>query len=583
MTQYIPANAALEEPKLLLTFPAGLNENQTPDIGEASAGYNFELGARQSKLIPRAPFDLKGSIPGGTPINGLCQLVKRSTGTVTTLVGSGATMYQWNDNGTFTSKGSITNGAKLRDIYWSLGDYIIMTDVSSTTANVVTMWDGTTFQTMPTGLGSPFSAKYAVVFNSRVWFFNITSAGVNTPHMIVASAFENPQSLNISSRGGPTNLGGTTFATGLEAFYLLVPDLKAINGVSVFQNILVISTKDGQLFKLTGTNAADYQFTSFYTGSAAVGTECMVNIGNDVGYIRKGGNINLMRSVQAFGDVKSNDIARWIPNTTKDINDAISVYDQTKQKVYFFNSSKVLVLFKDILYGAETDSAINQGLSPWSVYVTDHPSSFNTSAAKYMVVPNGAFEYIGMTWFNNQGNSLTWSNNSGNAITWSSVTGVAQTSIAYSVYFGDSVGNIYDLNGTGIADAGLYPVRVSRTSRVVDETIINPFPWNEEVLLGKVQYRRISNPSSLNISFQWTDEYNTSTCSVTLKGPPTGNTGAVYNGGSYYGKAYYSTGFLYSSVLSHQNFSPTGKGSGFYITLGNQGASQWQVDHLLLY
>lgn len=543
MTQYIPANAALEEPKLLLTFPAGLNENQTPDIGEASAGYNFELGARQSKLIPRDAFDLKGTAPNGQSVNGIAQLIKRSTGAQTTLIAAGTVVYNWNGT-TFTSVGTITNGAKPRDLYWSLGDYIIMTDVSSTTANVVTMWDGTTFQTMPTGLAGTFSAKYAVVFNSRVWFFNITSAGVNTPHMIVVSAFENPQNLNIANRGGPTNLGGTTFATGLEAFYLLVPDLKAINGVSVFQNVLIISTKDGQLFKLTGTSAADYQFTSFYTGSAAVGTECMVNIGNDVAYIRKGGNINLMRSVQAFGDVKSNDIARWIPNTTKDITDSIAVYDQTKQKIHFFNGGKVLVLFKDILYGAETDSAINQGLSPWSIYKTDHPSQFNTSAARYMQLPG---------------------------------------TTTYSVLFGDALGNIFDLNGTGSLDGGLYGVQLSRTSRVIDESILNPFPWNEEVLLGKVQYRRLST-TTLNISFQWTDEYNTSIVSIPLKGPIAGNVGAVYNKSSYYGGgAYYSQGFQFANVLSHQNFSPTGKGSGFYITLGNQGTAQWQVDQVTLF
>jgi hypothetical protein len=200
-----------------------------------------------------------------------------------------------------------------------------------------------------------------------------------------------------------------------------------------------------------------------------------------------------------------------------------------------------------------------------------------------MQVTNGAYEYTQLLWYNNAGTSLTFTNASGNAITWASVTGVPQTSTAYTVYYGDAFGNIYDLYGTGISDAGYYPVQVSRTSRIVDETIINPFPWNEEVLLGKIQYRRIGNPSSLNISFQWTDEYNTSMCAVQLKGPPTGNTGSSYNGASYYGKSYYSTGFLYSSILSHQNFSPTGKGSGFYITLGNQGAANWQIDHLLLY
>ncbi len=543
--QYIPANQALEEPRFILSFPAGINQNQTPDIGEASDGYNFELGARQSKLIPRAPFDLKGTSPNKQPINGIHQLTKRSTGIQTTLITSGPNVYQWDGSNTWTLVGTVPSGTELRDIYWSLGDYLVFTDVNTSTASEIVMWDGTTFSIMPTALPDSFSAAYSVVWNSRVWFFNITSKGVNYSHMIVASAFENPQNLNISARGGPVNLGGSTFPTGLEAFFLLTPDLKGINGATVFQNVLIISTVDGQLFKLTGTNAADFQFTNFYVGSAAIGTECMVNIGNDVAYIRKGGNINLMISVQAFGDVKSNDIARWIPNSTKNISDSISIYDQTAQKIYFFIQDMVLVMFKDILYGGQTDSAINQGLSPWSIYKTNHPNKFNATSAKYLKIPG--------------------TNN-------------------YSVYWGDSSGNVYDINGTGTGgDSGTYPVQLSRTSRIIDEEVMAPFPWNEEILLGKIQYRRISD-TSINISFQWTDEYNTSIVTVPLKGPPVSNNGPVYNGNAYYNKnSYYSQGFQFANVLSHQNFSPTGKGTGFYITIGNQGASAWQLDHITLY
>ena len=544
MVQSTPANK-LEVPKMILTFQAGLNQNQTPDIGEASAGWNFELGARQSKLIPRLPFDLKTTTPNASPITGFAQLIKRSTGVQTTLVFSGNTCYQWNGDGSFVSKGSILTGSKPRDIYWSLGDYSIMCDANATTFQPVTTWDGTTFSTMTTGLTGVFSAQYCVIWNSRAWFFNIYNNGTDIPHMILASAFENPQSLNIGSRGGPTNLGGTTFATGLEAFYLLTPDLKAINGVTVFQNVLIISTIDGQLFKLTGSSAADFQFSNFYVGSSAVGTESIVNIGNDVAYIRKGGNINLLKSVQYFGDVRSNDIARWIPNVTKNITDSIIIYEQTSQKVFFFIQNQVMVLFKDILYGAETDSAINQGLSPWSIYITDHPSKFNTQAARYMYIPG---------------------------------------STNYTTFFGDSSGNIYDMNGMGNGDAGVYTINCSRTSRLIDDEVLNPFPWQDDILLGKIQYRRISTPSSINISFSWSDEYNTSISSVPLKGPALNNTGPVYNGAAYYNKtSYYSQGFQFANVISHQTFSPTGKGAGFYITLGNQGSSQWQVDHLELF
>lgn len=544
MAQPTPANLQTGSPKMILNFPAGLNQNQTPDIGEASDGWNFELGARQSKLIPRVPFDLKATAPNASAITGIAQLTKRSTGVTSTLIFAGNTCYQWDGSTGWTNKGAITAGGKMRDVYWSLGDYSIIVDVS-VNANVVKMWDGTTFSNMPTGLGGTFSAKYCVIHLNRAWFFNITSAGVNYPHMIVASAFENPQSLNISARSGPVNQGGSVFATGLEAFYLLTPDLKGINGVSLFQNVLIISTTDGALFKLTGVSASDFLFTPFFVGSSAIGTESIVNIGNDVAYIRKGGNINLMRSVQAFGDVKSNDIARWIPNKTANLTDSLIVYEQDSQKVYFFIANMVLVMFKDILYGAETDSAINQGLSPWSVYITDHASKFNTQAARFMYIPG----------------TTNW-----------------------STYWGDASGNIFDMNGVGAGDAGIYPVNCSRTTRIIDEEILNPFPWSQEILIGKLQYKRISNPSSVNISFQWTDEYNTSISTVPLKGPPTNIAGATYNLNSYWGGgSYYSQGFQFANVISHQTFSPTGKGTGFYITLGNQGMAQWQVDHLELY
>jgi len=542
MAQSIPSSA-YEIPRLLITFPAGLNQNENPDIKECSAGWNFELGSRQTEYKPRKPFDLKGTSTNGGSITGLCQLVKRDN-TETTLVFSGDVCYLWNGT-TFTSKGSITTGGKMRDTYWSLGDYSIIVDANSTTHNNVKKWDATSLTDMTTGLGVNFSAKYCIVHLNRVWYFNIWSNGVHYPHMIVASKFEDPTSLDTSLRGGATSSGGGSFSTGLEAFYLLTPDLKEINGVSLFQNVLTISTNQGQIYNLTGTSGSTFQFVPFYVGSSAIGTEAMANIGNDIIYMKKGGNINLMRSVQYFGDVRANDISRWIPTHTKDLTDAIIIYEQDYQKIYFFVSNKVLVLFKDILYADSTDNAADSGLSPWSVYITDHENNFNTLAAKYMYYPG---------------------------------------TTNYTVLWGDNAGNIYDINGTGAGDAALYSVNTSRTTRIIDETVINPFPWYSEILLGSIQYHRDAAQSTMNISFQWSDEYNVSISSVVLKGATSGNTGPCYNRSSYYNKnAYYSQGFQFGDVVSHQHFSPTGKGSGFYLTLGNQGTSQWRIDHLELF
>ena len=533
----------LESPKFILTFAAGLNENQTPDVNEASEGYNFELGARQTKFIPRTPYDLEGTVPNGSKVTSIMQLIKRA-GTKTTLVGAGTSIYSWTGANNFTLQGSVLADALLRDTYWSLGDFLVITDVNKN--NVVKKWDGTTFSNLTTGLANPFYAKYAIVHLNRVWYFNIT-CGTDTPHMILASTFENPEALNLTNRGGPTDVGGGTFSTGLEPFFLLSPDLKPINGVAVFQRDLVISTVEGRLFKLTGTDSKTFQFIEFYVGSAAIGNESIANIGNDVIYMRKGGNITLLTSTQNYGDVKSNEVSRWIPDTVMDLPGAIIIYDQSHQKVFFFIANKVLVLFKDILFGGQTDSAVNAGLSPWSVYTTLNPNNFNTSAAKYMQHPDVAADY--------------------------------------AVYWGDANGNIYDMHGVGLnGDGGLYPVDCKRKSRIIDVSVINPFPWSETLLYGKVQFRRKAADSQLSISFDWSDEFNKSTSTVTLKGPASGTAITAWNRASYWGGGgYWNQGNQLANVISHQTFSPTGRGAGFYLTLQNQSSSQFQVDHVELY
>jgi hypothetical protein len=787
-----------ELPKLILTFSAGLNENQSPDINEASYGFNFELGARQSKLIPRAPFDLIGTTPNGEPITGIMQMITRAE-VKTQIVASGTEVYAWTGGSTitpgspvvvssydgvvpyassvlaeasiaialegdlgvipagtivgdtftytsgglnytktytvsqpfvditfinnlnqqlqfvndlggninfqsqpnycvnwvltytnvpqtaFTAVGAIIAPSLLRHVYWSLHEYLVIVDVLL--GNVVQQWNGTTLQALPTGatltgsatvgskvitglsstsmlqagqnvsgtgigtlynviqsvdsptqvtlslnstqtttgvsiifgvytmtgnitagspvvtnivsttllavgdnvfgvgiapsgtanqiasvdsptqvtltvastatgtpsikfgVGSPFYAKYAVVFLGRVWYFNIT-CGTATPHMIVASYFNDPTTVDVSNQGGASSVGGGQFATGLEAFYLLTPDLKPINGVSLFQNVLIISTFDGVLFKLTGTDASNFQFVPFYTGSAAVDTESMASIGNDVIYMRKGGNMNLLSSTQYFGDVRSNDISRWIPTTSAPLSAALICYDQTSQKVYIFVGGKVLVLFKDIFFAAATDSAVNIGLSPWSIYTTQHPNNYNCLAATYIQDPT----------------DLTW-----------------------NTYWGDTYGNIFMMTGTGVnGDGGIYPINLVRSSALIDDTILKPFPWSEQTVLGKVQYRRRAAAQSvLGLSFQWSDEYTTSHAAVNLKTSPGNATTQTWGGGMNWGdgQVWNSTVPTINTqgVVSHQTFSVVGRGNGFYITLKNVTPTNWQIDHVELF
>lgn len=523
-----------------LYFAGGLNELQTPNILECAEGWNFELGIKQSKLVPRKPYDLKGTATNGLAGNGLLQLVKRDN-SETTLVQAGDTVYLWDGASTFTSKGTVSSSSRLRDCYWSLGDYLVITDIAKT--SVVKKWDGTTFSSLTTGLGTSLYAKYGVVHQGRVWLFNVTTS-TDTPHLMVASAFEDPTSYDTSKRGGPTTYGGGSFATGLEAFYMLTPDLKPINGAMVFFGQLIISTQGGRLFKLTGTTAQTYTWTEYYAGSSATGAESMCNIGNDIVYMKAGGNIDRLSTTVESGDVAADDLTTFIPDTVRDLTSAITVYDQTNQKVFFFVADKVLVLYKDLI-GAE--------LSPWSVYKTAEDFAFNVNCARYMKRP-GTQEY--------------------------------------SVYFCDSVGRILDMNGTaGGGDAGTTTISVKRKTRFIqngeggNKLGQGAIDTMGRILVGNVTYRRIAEACDLSISFDWGDEYNESTAVVTLKGSPSGidpiyfsGTGAnaAYYGGSYY----YGRGDAYARKISSQKFSPTGKGPGFFLTLTLDTSTDFQVDSL---
>lgn len=507
-----------------ILFPYGLNENDYPDLGEAYVdSQNFELSDSNFAFKPRAPFDSVAVTTNLAEVRGFMQLVTRS-GTQSTLVQAGDTVYQWAGSASLTSKGTVHASSKLRDTYWPLGEYLVITDLLKLT--VVKKWDGTTFSTLTTGLGGALYAKYGVTHKNRVWLFNITEGSTSLPHLVLGSALEDPENLNSSTR-----VGDSSFSTGNEAFFMVVPDLRAINGVAVFHDQLIISTEEGRLFKLAGSDSTDFTWDEFYAGSAAIGDESMGNTGNDVVYMRAGGNIDSLIAVNAFGDVSTDDLSRFIPLTVSGLEGAIVVYDQVKQKVFFFCAAKILVLFKNMQ---------PSGKSPWSVYKTQHSNGFSTSAAKYMRRP-GTEEF--------------------------------------TVYFGGSSGQIYDLNGEGIGDGGDTNIFVKRKTRYIDSEIAQ-IDFRKHNIEGRVQYRRL-NEVNLSLTFDWGEEFNESTCTVALKGPPTGDDGVYFGGQIYFSEAiYFSQGFEFAGKVATKGFSPTGKGPGFFLTSAVESEKNFLVDHL---
>lgn len=425
----------------------------------------------------------------------------------------------------FSSVGTVTAGSKLRDVYWSLGDYLILTDITKTT--VVKKWDGTTYSTLTTGLGTDLYAKYGIVHAGRVWLFNVKTSS-DTPHLMVASAFENPESYDTSARAP----FATSTPTGNEAFYMLTPDLRPINGVTVFYNQLIISTDRGRLYKLTGSDANDFQWTPFYQGSAAIGNETMVNIGNDVAFMKEGGAIDLLSATEQFGDVRADDASRWIPNSVQSLTDGIAAYDQFRQKVYWFVENdaggKVLTLFKDRMGGE---------LSPWSVYTTDHASDFVTSAVRYMRKP-GTTDYY--------------------------------------TFFGDSTGKIFYMPGTGEGDGETETaVRTIRKTRLLEADGVN------NIALGIIQYRRLAEVS-MTLTLDWGEDYSESDATVTLKGP-TVESGAYFGGNFYFGgDVYFNQGFTFEDKPSRRSFSHIGFGDTFTLELSADTVKTFQVDFVEL-
>jgi len=513
-----------------LVFSGGLNEQDMALVApeECIEGFNSELGFNQTSFRPRKPFDSMGTATNASDIRGIVQLIKND-GTETTIIQAGDTVYDWDGAASFTSKGSVASNSKLRGTFWSLDEYTIITDIAK--ATVVKKWDGSTLSTLTTGIEPvDLYAKYGVVHLGRMWLFNVT-ASTDTPHLMVGSAFENPTSYDTTERASTG-----TFATGTEAFFMTTPDLLPINGVELFQNILIISTEGGRLWKLTGVDANDFAWTPFYTASAAAGTETMRSIGNDVVYMKRDGVIESLVGTDRFGDVSANDLSKWIRSSTSGLSDAITIYDQSRQKVYFFaGSNKLLVLFKDLL-GTEW--------SPWMLYKTDHTSSFSTNAAVYIREAGG------------------------------------NTASDYYVYFGDSSGNVYRLDGTGTGDNGDTDVQATRKTGFIQRVQSEDgreIRVNRDRLRGRVFYRRISS-TTLIMDFEWADDFSTNRCSIPLEGPGVGDTASHFNGSAYFGGSYYfNTGFSLSYKNATKGFSAIGRGPGVNVLTSITSSQEFDV------
>jgi hypothetical protein len=509
----------IKEDAAVLRFGGGLNTSASEDEinpRDCADGQNFILDIKNSAFRNRPPFDLLGTAPNLGPINGFANLQK-SDGTVSVLVQAGTNVYEWDGSSFSTSKGVVASGAKLRghrSQSWQLSDKVIITDLAL--KEDVLEWDGITLQnvtfTNETGSGAfgSFRAKYCIISNERAIFANVYDNGTNFPHLIVGSA--GGDYTQISTSQVPSSA-----LSVLDPYYLIQPDYRGINGFQRGFGIIITSSKDGELFKLTGASAKDFAFDDFFPESGASSDEGMTFIGSDIIFGRPGKIESLIQS-DRFGDVEEDDISLPISDQIQTYDDWTIIYNNRLKRVYCFdNDGGCWVFFKSIR---------GSDLSPWGKYTTNHSSRFVPTTAMSMLDPVDGLEYV---------------------------------------FFGDANGNLYRMEGTGTGDGGTEDLIVSRTSASFKATLDAEIYEVE----GWLTYRASDEASvELTILYNGENVFN-ETVSLTL---PTIAGRKVYGGGHYYSDGnYYSESF--TGRLTRQCFSIPSGSNEFQVKISYTGSS----------
>ena len=483
-----------QDDAITLRFGGGINSRASEDEinpRECATGQNFQLDLDNRTFRNRKPFDLVFTAPNEGQINGFISLLK-TDGTVAMAVQAGDTVYEW--DGTTASQifHPVSTDARLRgrlEHNFQLDDKVIVTDVAL--QDPVYEWDGTTFQattflSSPSGTFGQFKAKYCAVQNERAFFGHIggTGAGGTFEHMIVGSKRGEFETISSTVRASA--------ASTTDPFFLLQPDLGAINGLALAFETLVTSSDKGSMFKITGSENADrFTITPLYPRSAATGREAVAYVGNDIHFGRQG-RIESLIATDQFGDVEVDDLSRLISPDIEDYDEWIINYNSRLQRVYCLPPEKgeLWVLQKQLLAGE---------LSPWSRWVTTHPINFDPTAIMSCLDPDDGLEYV---------------------------------------FFGDASGNVYRLEGTGTdGDGGTDAIRTNRTSGLF-KAELNAEVYNVE---GWVLARR-GQAVGVRVQMLYAGErIFDADASVEI---PAADISSVYGGTAYYGGTdYYEATF----------------------------------------
>lgn len=519
------------EPKdldVVIKFGGGLQTRASEDEidpREAADGANFLLDLKNRELRNRKPFDLIGTVPNAGEIRGGGSLLK-ADGTISTLVQAGTAVYEWDGATTFTLKGTVNSGTKLRG-HWrshnfTLDNKLLLTDLNL--QDTIKEWDGTTFQssTFTNQAGSAFGsfyAKYLSVSNERAVFSNVRDVGGTTPHMMVGSERGNYDKISVSQRPASSLNEG-------DPFFLLVPDLRPINGHVEAFGTAILSTEQGQLFNLTGTSAKDFAFSDFYPGSAASGAEALQYIGNDIVYGRRG-RIESVRDTDRFGDSEADDLTAGIADRVADYTGWTIAYNSRINRFYAFpDGVSECWAYNTAMRGGD--------LSPWMKWTTNHPMGFQPTFVMPMLDPVDGLEYV---------------------------------------FMGDNAGRFYRLEGSGSAgDGGQSDIAVDWITKLFSA----PLDTEINSVEGYLKYRKnVAATVTLTLRFAGqaaTDER------ITLTIPAI--TGTAHFGGDYWfgGDVYF--GVLFENRLLRQRFFVPGQNNDFQARVQVEGSNDFTINEI---
>lgn len=501
---------------------------------ECADGQNFTLDLDNMQLRPRKPFDLIGTLPNAGQVRGGASLLK-SDGTVTALFQGNDTVYQWDGTTNFTSVGTVDSNAKIRgrlEANWQLDDIVLITDLNL--ADSVKKWDGTTFSNAAftdetlAAFGT-FKARYCYVTKERAVFANVESNGTVTPHLIVGSKRSDYTNITVANRPSSS-------LSEADPWFLIQPDNRYINGIVEAFGKTAISSQQGSMYQLTGVSAKDYAMDEIGVRMNSAGDEAMAALSNDIIFGRQG-RIESVTDTDRAGDTELNDLSWWISDQIATENDWLLAVNERLQRAYFHpvGGSKMWVFHKpvfDIGRLREMTGSKEDALSPWSKYVTAHQTSFNPTFMMNMLDPSDGLEYV---------------------------------------FFGDSSGNIYRMEGTGTSDGGSASINTFRLSGLLSAEI----GGKAFDLEGYIRYRR-GEPITITMNVEFSGEHVfSSPITITTQGT---DYDAVYGTTAYYGTQYY-----YGSddtKLIRQRFAVPGGGNDLQIRTTVDASVDWTINEI---